>query len=100
MISPNTEDKRIAIAVITGVIALIKALSSLYQVDRKAAVNEQIAMKIRKLILTLQQADPIKIKTEMVSMYQQFQDLDVSLFSEDYLGPTQNLASGNSLQEV
>lgn len=86
-LSPSSyEWKNTALLIIGAVISTLKTLSITVDFHRKAIIFEQISIKMRRLVRTLVSADPEQVGKMMDQLYKEFDDLDLSLFSESILG--------------
>jgi hypothetical protein len=78
-----------AILVLGIVIAGCKSFTSAVNLDQQSLTYKQISIKLRDLEFTVLQAnsptDP-NLTAKLTSLYQQFDDLDISLFSQSMLG--------------
>lgn len=83
-----------AILTLGCIIFLVKTLSNIFQFEHKAIVSKQISIKLRRLIRTIvsiEGDDNGKITQTLDTLYQEFDDLDMNLFSEKTLGKLSSL---------
>jgi len=73
------------------IIFIIKSLSGMINFQHLAMIYEQISIKLRRLLLTIMQSENSDtIIKDLDNLYQQFNDLDINMFSTDLLGSSIN----------
>jgi len=92
--------KDTALLIIGGIISTIKTLTITIDFQHKAIVFEQISIKMRRLVRTLISENPEQVGKTMDQLYKEFDDLDLSLFSESILGGAINRSINSNERDL